>query len=197
VHHSLSRPKLTFEVKLGVGHCGGEVDAAFVLFAEVDGRRRLVEPDAKALQLLFDKPLVRHRLEAVQHDEDEIARARCADDLHHTIPISQPRQPGRYPLIRLAKPAGCSILDSLYRVPHLSATALAVLGTLDDTGQVQQLDLRALVSDHARDTRQRRELIACAAAYGRIQPGVRFNLMKYARHNSGLTSEQLAHALVA
>ena len=74
-------PTLTFQIELRVGHHGCEVDAALVLFPEVDCGRRLVEPDAKTLQLLLDQPLVRHRLEAVQHDVYEVARARRADDL--------------------------------------------------------------------------------------------------------------------
>ena len=42
---------------------------------------------------------------------------------------------------------------------HLPAAALAVLGALDDPGQVQQLDLRAAVPDDAGDARERGELV--------------------------------------
>ena len=41
----------------------------------------------------------------------------------------------------------------------LPAAALAVLGTLDDARQVQQLDFGAPVAHHARDARQRGKLV--------------------------------------
>ena len=46
-----------------------------------DGGRFLVKPNAKALELLLDDALVREGLEAVQHDEDEVACAGGGDDL--------------------------------------------------------------------------------------------------------------------
>ena len=42
----------------------------------------------------------------------------------------------------------------------LSAPALSVLGALDDPGQVEQLDLGALVLDAPGHRRQRRELVS-------------------------------------
>ena len=45
------------------------------------------------------------------------------------------------------------------RADDLAAAALAVLGALDDAGQVEQLDARAAVVHGARDARQRRELV--------------------------------------
>jgi hypothetical protein len=41
----------------------------------------LVDPDAKRVELVFDNLLVRNRLARVQHNKDEIARARCRNDL--------------------------------------------------------------------------------------------------------------------
>ena len=43
---------------------------------------------------------------------------------------------------------------------YLSAPALSVLGALDDPGQVEQLDLGALVLDAPGHRRQRRELVS-------------------------------------
>mmetsp|Transcript_9571 Transcript_9571/g.23022 ORF Transcript_9571/g.23022 Transcript_9571/m.23022 type:complete len:257 (-) Transcript_9571:385-1155(-) len=111
-----------FEVELWVGDARGQGDAPLVLLLEGQRRGLLVQPDAEPLELVLDEPLVGDGLEAVEHDDDEVARPRRGDDL---------------------PPA-----------------ALPVLGALDDPRQVQQLDLRASVSDDARDARQRRELVA-------------------------------------
>mmetsp|Transcript_12153 Transcript_12153/g.30665 ORF Transcript_12153/g.30665 Transcript_12153/m.30665 type:complete len:417 (+) Transcript_12153:144-1394(+) len=109
------------QVQLRVRHVGGERQAALVLFLERQPRQLLVQPDAKALELVLDELLVRHGLQAVQHDDDQVARARGGDDL--------------------------------------PAAALAVLGALDDSRQVQQLDLGASVADDTRDTCERGELV--------------------------------------
>mmetsp|Transcript_41870 Transcript_41870/g.132018 ORF Transcript_41870/g.132018 Transcript_41870/m.132018 type:complete len:293 (+) Transcript_41870:287-1165(+) len=45
------------------------------------------------------------------------------------------------------------------RADHSLAPSLAVLGPLDDTREIQQLDLSSLVPDDARDTGQGRELV--------------------------------------
>ena len=42
----------------------------------------LVQADAKALQLVLDQLLWLMGFRQSQHDEDQIAGARCADDLH-------------------------------------------------------------------------------------------------------------------
>lgn len=200
----------TFQVQRGVGDGAGEVDAALLLLTEADGGRLLVEPDAEALQLLLNQLLVRHRLQAVQHDKDEVARARCADDLREAT-RGTAHAPSKHcqQLLRLAAAAlrvmpnphricrqmFCHLLTCqdhriwVYRhtylaptalaIPqllfgmkfsadlnlpgnaHLPPAALAVLGALNNAGQVQQLDLGAFVPDHSRDARQRRELVAC------------------------------------
>ncbi|GIX66228.1 SET domain containing protein [Babesia caballi] len=96
-------------------------DPALVLAGEGDVRRRLVESDPEALHLLFQQPLVVHRLGRVEHDQNEPAGPRDGNDL-------------------------------------LTAT-LAVLRTLDNPRQVEQLDFRPLVLKHARHARQRGELV--------------------------------------
>ena len=84
----------TFQVQLWVGDLGGEGDTPFVLLAEVDLRRLLVEPNTKAFQLMLDELLVRDGLEAVQHDEDQITRPRSADDLRtRVLPAQSHDQP--------------------------------------------------------------------------------------------------------
>ncbi|KAJ8530370.1 hypothetical protein ON010_g14542 [Phytophthora cinnamomi] len=108
-------------VQLALRDRGLEVDAAALLAAEDHVGRLLVEADAEALELELDELLVRGGLHGVQHDEDDVARARRADDL--------------------------------------SAAAFAVLGALDDAGQVEDLDARAAVVERAGDGRERRELV--------------------------------------
>ena len=73
---------LTVEVEAGVGNGGGEAEAALLLAAEGDAGRLPVQADAKALQLVLDQLLVRYGLQAVQHDQDEVACPGCTDDLH-------------------------------------------------------------------------------------------------------------------
>ena len=68
--------------------------------------------DAEAVQLVLDLVLVAHGLGRVEHDEDEVARTRRADDL--------------------------------------PTATLAVAGALNDTGQIQDLDLRATVHQRTR-----------------------------------------------
>mmetsp|Transcript_870 Transcript_870/g.1876 ORF Transcript_870/g.1876 Transcript_870/m.1876 type:complete len:208 (+) Transcript_870:406-1029(+) len=67
-----------------VGGGGGELhvqlDAALFVTLEVDVWFLLVQPDAEAVQLLLNKLLVRHRLGRVQHNQDQRARPRRADD---------------------------------------------------------------------------------------------------------------------
>lgn len=55
----------TIDVEFGVLHSSGEVDAALLLPPEADGRGLLIEPDAKALQLVLYELLVRDGLQAV------------------------------------------------------------------------------------------------------------------------------------
>ena len=71
----------TIHVKLGVLHGGGEVDATLLLPPEGDGGRLLVEADAKAFQLVLYQLLVRDGLEAVEHDQDEVACPGSGNDL--------------------------------------------------------------------------------------------------------------------
>lgn len=71
----------TVHVELGVLHGGAEVDATLLLAPEADGRRLLVQADAKALQLVLYQLLVREGLQAVQHNQDQVARARCGNNL--------------------------------------------------------------------------------------------------------------------
>lgn len=42
---------------------------------------------------------------------------------------------------------------------YLFSTALSVLGSLDDSGQVEELDLRTLIANDARHGRESREFI--------------------------------------
>ena len=72
---------LTVEVKAGVLDGGGEAEAALVLAAEGDSGRLPIQADAEALQLMLNQLLVGDGLQAVQHDQDEIARPGCTDDL--------------------------------------------------------------------------------------------------------------------
>jgi hypothetical protein len=59
------------------------------------------------------------------------------------------------------------VQDDYYQVAStrygddLPTPTLPVFGTLDDTRQVQQLDLGALVLQHARNASQGRELVSC------------------------------------
>mmetsp|Transcript_11487 Transcript_11487/g.20786 ORF Transcript_11487/g.20786 Transcript_11487/m.20786 type:complete len:266 (+) Transcript_11487:198-995(+) len=69
------------QVQLGVRHVGGKRQAALVLLLEHQPRRPLVQPDAKTLQLVLDELLVCDGLEAVQHDDNQITRARGGDNL--------------------------------------------------------------------------------------------------------------------
>eukprot|EP00053_Salpingoeca_punica_P020781 m.212348 g.212348 ORF g.212348 m.212348 type:complete len:417 (+) comp20083_c0_seq1:2736-3986(+) len=108
-------------VQVRCGHGAGEVDAAFLLFLQRDIGRLLVQPDAKAFQLILDDGFVPQRLQHVQHNEDEVASPRDCNDL--------------------------------------ATTTFAVLGTLNDTRQVEELDLGALVADDTRHRRQRGELV--------------------------------------
>ena len=71
----------TVHVELGVLHGGAEVDATLLLAPEADGRWLLVQADAKALQLVLYQLLVREGLQAVQHDQDQVARARRGNNL--------------------------------------------------------------------------------------------------------------------
>ena len=66
----------TVYIELGVLHSGGEIDAALLLPPEADGRRSFVQADAKALQFMLYQLLVRDGLQAVQHYQDQVARAR-------------------------------------------------------------------------------------------------------------------------
>ena len=58
------------------GHCGADVQATPLLFAEGDVGGLLVQTDPIALELLLQHPLVCQGLEHVQHHEDERARPR-------------------------------------------------------------------------------------------------------------------------
>ena len=66
----------TVYIELGVLHSRGEIDAALLLPPEADGRRSFVQADAKALQLMLYQLLVRDGFQAVQHYQDQVARAR-------------------------------------------------------------------------------------------------------------------------
>jgi hypothetical protein len=85
----------TVQVQARVGGGGGERDAALLLAPERDRGRLLVEPDAEALQLVLDQALVRDGLEAVQHDQDQVARSRRADDLRARGARAQRQAPAR------------------------------------------------------------------------------------------------------
>ena len=58
-----------------------DVESSPLLLAESDVGRFLVEPNAESLQLFLDFSLVRQGLEAVQHDQDQIASSGSADNL--------------------------------------------------------------------------------------------------------------------
>ena len=75
--HGLDR----VQVQLRVLRRARQRDAAALLLAEADGRRPLVEPDPEPLELVLDQALVRERLEAVEHDQDQVAGPRRRDDL--------------------------------------------------------------------------------------------------------------------
>ncbi len=81
VHEQTGMKSHTVKVEAGVGERRGEGDAALLLAAEGDPWGLLVQANAKALQLVLYKLLVRDGFQAVQDDEDEVARPRCADDL--------------------------------------------------------------------------------------------------------------------
>ena len=51
----------------------GEVDAALLLGAVRDLRRRLVQADPESLELVLDQAFVRQGLERVEHDDDDVA----------------------------------------------------------------------------------------------------------------------------
>jgi len=108
-------------VQLGLGNHAVQIDAALVLPLVVDIWWFLVQPDAKALQLVLQEFLVAERFQAIQHHEDKVTGA-CNGD-------------------------------------HLTTTTLAILGALNDTGQIQQLDLGALVLDAAGHSGQSCELV--------------------------------------
>lgn len=78
----------TIHIQLGVLHSGGEVNATLLLPPEGDGGRLLVEADAKAFQLVLYQLLVRDGLQAVQHNQDEVARPRSGDDLPTSAAMS-------------------------------------------------------------------------------------------------------------
>ena len=94
-----------------------ERDAPLLFPLERQFRRRFIQPDPEALQLLFDEQLVRDGLQDVQHDEDEAGGARGGDDL------PAPPLPVR------------STLDDPRQVQHLQSSGFhladVVSGTLD------------------------------------------------------------------
>lgn len=59
-------------------------DATLVGFSDGNVGLLLVQADAEAFQLTGDDVLVGERLGGVDHDEDQVARAGCADDLATT-----------------------------------------------------------------------------------------------------------------
>mmetsp|Transcript_17299 Transcript_17299/g.45121 ORF Transcript_17299/g.45121 Transcript_17299/m.45121 type:complete len:290 (-) Transcript_17299:301-1170(-) len=92
-----------------------QIDPALVLPREFELGRLAVDPDPKALELVFNQVLVGEGLHHVEADEDEVAGAGHSN--------------------------------------NLPAASLAVLGALDDPGQVEQLDLGPFVDDDPRDRR--------------------------------------------
>ena len=74
-----------FVVQLRLCDHGLQVDSSLLLLLEDDIWRILVEPDAEALQLLFDQPLVLQRLQDVEHDEDQRTGSSDGDDLFKII----------------------------------------------------------------------------------------------------------------
>lgn len=68
-------------VNVSQRHCAGYVQPALVLLPESDVWRLLVTPDAEALQLGLDDPLVRQRLVHIEHNEDEMTGLCNGDDL--------------------------------------------------------------------------------------------------------------------
>ena len=70
-----------FVVQLRLCDHGLQVDSSLLLLLEDDIWRILVEPDAEALQLLFDQPLVLQRLQDVEHDEDQRTGSSDGDNL--------------------------------------------------------------------------------------------------------------------
>lgn len=61
---------LSFEKLLSQTYCSCEVNASFVLLLEANVGRLLVQSDAKTLQLMFYEPLVKKRLQHIEHNED-------------------------------------------------------------------------------------------------------------------------------
>lgn len=80
-----NRGELTIQVQLWVLHAGGEIDAPLLLAPEGHSRRLLVQPNAKPLQLMLNQLLVGDGLQAVQHNQNQVARPCCTDDLQVTI----------------------------------------------------------------------------------------------------------------
>jgi len=80
------------------------------------------------------------------------------------------------------------------RADDLAAAALAVLGALDDAGQVEQLDARAAVVHRARDARERRELVR---GHGRLALAAREHVEQRALADRGEADEADARVAVA
>mmetsp|Transcript_35824 Transcript_35824/g.94098 ORF Transcript_35824/g.94098 Transcript_35824/m.94098 type:complete len:383 (-) Transcript_35824:305-1453(-) len=106
-------------------------NSAILLPLKVHIRWPLVQSQADHLELTLEELALALGLATahVDHQQDQVARPRYADDL--------------------------------------PATALALGGTLDDTGKVEQLDASVPVVDDAWDARQRGELVGGRLRFGR------------------------------
>ena len=113
--------KLTLKVQPRVGDGGGEADATLLLAAEGHAWRLLVQADAKALQLMLYQLLVRDGLQAVQHNQDEIACPCCTDDLHTHDHMSSMAQNS----LKVALAESCSSLLAAEHAPGLLIQANA------------------------------------------------------------------------
>lgn len=91
-----------------------------------------VQTDSESLQLLLNELLVLQRLQNVENDEDERASpGHCydlSDQSKHSFTVHN-----------------VTVLAYCFDKPYLPAPPLAVLGALDDAGEVEQLDLGPLV----------------------------------------------------
>lgn len=105
-----------------------DVDSALILALDDNVWRLLVEPQAKAFQLVLDLATVCQRLDDIKHDQNASARAGDTDDL--------------------------------------STATLAVLGPLNNSRQIEQLDVGALVVVDTRDASERCELVVSGFGVG-------------------------------
>eukprot|EP00160_Parvularia_atlantis_P021656 Unigene9472_Nuclearia_a/m.28918 Unigene9472_Nuclearia_a/g.28918 ORF Unigene9472_Nuclearia_a/g.28918 Unigene9472_Nuclearia_a/m.28918 type:complete len:389 (-) Unigene9472_Nuclearia_a:1-1167(-) len=135
------------------------------------GRRVLADDDLSVEDLVLVQDHVDHLLVQVRELDRRVERDAAAL-LDLEVDVGWPRVEPDADVVQLL----CQKLAldlALARVNHhqhhvgrargrddLAAAALALRGALDNAGQVEQLDLGAVVLDLARDARQRRKLVA-------------------------------------